>query len=680
MRKNQSIPASLTMLIITISIVALSQGAVHAQTATTNTSTSSANSAPDSTYHYNEATGLWENGTYSWDPNTGQTTPLQKQDYSYNPDTGMWDTKAYAYDQSTGTYVPNPKTTSQGPTGPTGPTSPTGTQGTTGTISKTGPTTTTGAKLSGLGTATEDPSTSGDPIIQNSVPASKNKSSTASKSTGVFDNFYDASISTRITSKAVSGDTTVDSNTNAGDSTTGNAAAIANLINLLQSYWNSGGGNLQTFSSDITGDVTGDLYIDPRVLQQAPSDPNPNGDVTINNQANGLIDNTIDLAAQSGSATVQNNTNGGNATTGNADAVANVVNMLNSMISSGQSFMGVINIYGNLDGDILLPQDVLNALLASNGGSTTGGSSLNLSNTDTQAISNHVNANATSGQATVDHNTSAGSATTGDSLTNLTILNLTGRQVIGKDSLLVFVNVLGRWVGVIMDAPQGATAAALGGGITTNDGIPTTGVGDVNLNNASNSQINNNINVAAQTGDASVRNNTSAGNASTGNATASVNLLNIINSNLSFSDWFGVLFINVFGNWVGSFGINTEAGNLPLAQAQSSSSAPAPVFSFSTAPEVSASKRITYYVYSKPITASDVQQAAQDSTNGETTRKGAGAILASSSGPGGGLSSPVNTSNSPANPWVLPIAGFIIGSLLLGGNQAYEFLQRRRLT
>jgi hypothetical protein len=29
---------------------------------------------------------------------------------------------------------------------------------------------------------------------------------------------------------------------------------------------------------------------------------------------------------------------------------------------------------------------------------------------------------------------------------------------------------------------------------------------------------------------------------------------------LSFSSWFGILFINVFGSWQGSFGVNTAAG------------------------------------------------------------------------------------------------------------------------
>jgi len=48
------------------------------------------------------------------------------------------------------------------------------------------------------------------------------------------------------------------------------------------------------------------------------------------------------------------NTTAGSATTGDAAAIANIVNVINSIIGAGQSFIGTININGNLDGEILL--------------------------------------------------------------------------------------------------------------------------------------------------------------------------------------------------------------------------------------------------------------------------------------------------------------------------------------
>jgi hypothetical protein len=110
---------------------------------------------------------------------------------------------------------------------------------------------------------------------------------------------------------------------------------------------------------------------------------------------------------------------------------------------------------------------------------------------------------------------------------------------------------------MIVNAPTGATAAALGGG---NCSASAMSADNTDVNSTTNMAINNNVKVNAQSGDSSVTQNTKAGNATTGDATASANIANIANSSLSFSSWFGILFINVFGSWQGSFGVNTSAG------------------------------------------------------------------------------------------------------------------------
>jgi len=53
--------------------------------------------------------------------------------------------------------------------------------------------------------------------------------------------------------------------------------------------------------------------------------------------------------------------------------------------------------------------------------------------------------------------------------------------------------------------------------------------------------------------------NTAVGNVRSGNADTAVNLLNLNNTQLNLSGWFGVLFINVFGNWIGNFGVAKPA-------------------------------------------------------------------------------------------------------------------------
>jgi len=488
--------------------------------------------SPDaSQWTYNAVTGLWENDLFTWDPVTGQTTPKTPQEFSYNPATGRWDSAQYRYDPASNSYVPNTPPT------PTPTPSPSPTPAASSDTSTTAANTPAAAAAQSLNA----PVTSGN---------SGSGINVSQGGTGFFDNYYNASISNVVTSGATSGAALVVDNTNGGSATSGNASAIANVVNILQSAA-SLQGNLATFTSNINGDVNGDLLIDPaQIASLQAATPNDVSNTAINTTANTSMTNTIGVTATSGDATVSSNTNAGDATSGNANAVADVVNLINSIIAARQSFLGVINIYGNLNGNITVPQGFVDSLLAANNSPTTSTGSSSTTNQTTDTINNALTSSATSGSANVSSNTTAGNATTGNAATNVTILNLTGQKVIASNSLLVFVNVLGKWVGLIMNAPAGTTAAALGGGVTSNT-VDTPG----DVTNKTTNTITNNIGLTALSGNATVSDNTHAGNATSGNATTSANLANITQSQFGLSNWFGVLFINVFGNWLGNFGV-----------------------------------------------------------------------------------------------------------------------------
>ncbi|HEX5395020.1 MAG TPA: hypothetical protein VFW52_01570 [Candidatus Saccharimonadales bacterium] len=605
---------------------------VAAQTADTATTSGSPITGPvqpsgadAKTYTYNPDTGLWENAYYTWDPVTKQTAPKTQQDYSYNPDTGRWDTTKYVYDAAAGKYIPN-------------------------TVS-----------------VTKD-QVPADQLLKAQTQTAPKSDTASGSSTGTYDKFYNAEISNKITSDATSGDATVSKNTTGGSAASGDANAILNLINLLQTSTGALQDNgFSVFNSNVYGNVQGDLMIDPSQILAKSDKPS---NLTVNAQNSGSINNDVDLSAKTGSASVDSNTSAGNAASGNAAAVANIVNVINSVIGSGQSFLGAVNIYGSLDGDILLPPDVLQTLLANNGGSSATttpvkvDSNANIANN--QSINNLVDLSAASGLADVSHNTSAGNATTGSTQTNLTILNLVGSQIAGKDVLLVFVNVMGKWVGVLYSAPQGSTAAAIGGGITGNTSTPV----NSDVEATTNQSINNNIKLAAASGDASVTNNTTAGNATSGDAMAAANILNILNSTFSLADWFGVLFINVFGTWNGSFGINTAAGNPAHTGGGSNTS------SSSGAESVVKGVKVFRFV-----------PASSDSGNTNSTKfKLASMAAATDNGGGSGSQSSkfplfgASTSGSgPANPvsgshlnFLFPVIGGIIGASLLGADKAIK--------
>lgn len=395
-------------------------------------------------------------------------------------------------------------------------------------------------------------------------------------------------------SDAETGDATVHHNTTGGNATTGDADVIATILNILSSVTSWNGSPLNTFIQDIDGDVFGDLVIDPRVMSNATQvAKKPADSLAGSMDTESRITNDINLSATSGDAGVHHNTTGGNATSGDANVLLNLINIINSWAAANQSFLGMININGNLNGDILLPEQFLQQLLASNAPSNDSGVTGSVSAETTMGIENNINLDAQTGEASVHHNGQAGSATTGDALTKLTILNLTNRQVIGSDAILVFVNVLGNWVGMIVNAPEGATAAALG-----NQGATSTGGVQADIEMDTDAQIVNNINLSAASGDAAVHHNSTGGDATTGDATTSVNLINIINSQLSFSDWFGILFINVFGNWNGSFGVDTAAGETPEAPAPET-----PLVTF--VPAVASKTIVKQASYTRTITVQD---------------------------------------------------------------------------
>lgn len=535
------------------------------------------------TFTYNSCTGLYENKYYTWSPATHSATYIYPMTYTCDTSTWQWTAQQYEYNTAHNDYEPMTITATQ---------LPAGAQITASSLTSCSPppapvlpTTTTG---SGSSDGVSVPnSTTQQATTATTGPDSANTAGTTATNNLGANIANSVALNNNIGSVALSGSTQVSGNTTGGSATSGNVSALANVLNDIQSTTSLVGA--ATFVANVDGNVQGNLLIDPSQIQPASNSSALTNNIDVNVKNSGQINNTINLNAMSGAADVTQNTHGGNATSGNATAIADVMNMINSMIGANQSFVGVVNINGNLQGNILVPQSFLDSLIASNAPSSTVTvptstlNNLTANTTTTSTITNKVSSDAQSGQAAVADNTASGSATTGDANTNVTVFNLTGSNVVGKNALLVFVNVLGKWVGVIMNAPAGATAAALGGGIsaaTTNN---------VTANAATNNQIANDITVAAKSGAATVVDNTNGGNAQSGNADTAVNLLNISNSNYSLSNWFGILFINVFGSWYGNFGALTPVSqqqattppNIPATLSNAGASPKPHVFQFS---------------------------------------------------------------------------------------------------
>ncbi|MFI5270518.1 MAG: beta strand repeat-containing protein [Candidatus Saccharimonadales bacterium] len=352
----------------------------------------------------------------------------------------------------------------------------------------------------------------------------------------------DATINNNVDGTSQSGNATVDQNQTGGNATTGGSDSSTTLINTIQSADNPNSGAVQSFYDTITGGQNGNVTIDPAMLQSIIN-ANLGSNVPQNVFNNGTINNDVILSANSGNATVSNNGVGGNATTGNATTDANIINFINTSITDQQTFIGIINILGSLNGNIIIPQSLLDSLQFQN--SQSQGNSLQVTNN--YQINNDIALTAQSGQASVINNGVGGNATSGNASTSLQQYNLINSQIGGGNLLLVFVNVLGTWNGYLFNNPQGTTSAIIGSGIQ-NASINPTFAGTITNTDT----INNNLSLTSVTGDALVANNGIGGNATSGNAYSEANIVNILGSQVNLSGWFGILFINVFGSWNGS--------------------------------------------------------------------------------------------------------------------------------
>lgn len=479
-------------------------------------------------FTYDKCTGLYVSAHYIYNPSTQTYSPLPGSEPTYACDTTTWQWQetSWQYISSQNGYVQQTYNVASVPAG-------------NGTCTKPAPET---AAAPAAATTAAQPNNSGG---TSSVSAADTNTSSVNNGTAV-------TLTNNIGSIATSGDISVTQNTSAGNATSGDALASATVINAVNSVTGLPSGPVASFTKNIDGNVNGDIIISASELQPSNISLDNSNNLSINSKASGTINNNLDLSAKSGDVTASENTKVGNATSGNAVAMANIINMLNSYISAGQSFIGTININGNLNGNILMPPTFLSALAASGVPHTTinlaNTNTTNISNSQAAAIMNQVASSAMSGQATSSQNTSTGDVTSGDARTSVQIYNLTGQQIIGTNGLLVMVNVMGKWVGVIVGAPSGSRMALLGGSVNSNNS------NTLNLSTSTKNAINNNINLAAVSGNVNTTRNTVAGNATSGDASTSANIANFSNDSLSFGGWFGILFINVLGNWYGNFG------------------------------------------------------------------------------------------------------------------------------
>lgn len=298
------------------------------------------------------------------------------------------------------------------------------------------------------------------------------------------------------------------------------------------------------------------------------------------------VGNSMTLSANSGDNTSSFNTNGNTTiTTGDANVSANVLNFVNNNIS-GNVIFGVVNIYGTLEGDIILPDYTITNLGSQISAQNSGNGAL--SQNDASSVVNNSNSAFQNNDADIVNNlvingqtgnNSSGFTTDGDTTvktgqTNAqaNVLNVTNTNTQNAPVWLVLINEAGKWFGQLLGVPEGQN-------FTGSDGVRfeigsedqliasnnSNGAGSVNnvtttTNNSSNTNqnntaaINNTLNLSANTGGNRTDFNTGGNNnINTGNANIIANIINFANNNITGNNPLFVTVVNVFDKWIGDF-------------------------------------------------------------------------------------------------------------------------------
>lgn len=369
-----------------------------------------------------------------------------------------------------------------------------------------------------------------------------------------------ATISTDNSSTANTGNNKVEVVSSDAKITTGEAVAYANVINLVNTnfsgsqigiyFYNDLGVSGNVDLNQIWKNINENNGVGIATIQKGSVDSGTNI-VIISNHNIASVNNKVSVIATSGENTISGEKSDGLILTGDATALANVINVINANIVGANFFIGVINLSANSLGDIVLPHPDSSA----NQNNCIGCSSTISKNNNQVTTNSSVSTTSITGN---NQTTTAGSSTiaTGEAVAISNQNTLANIDVRSSGQMMVMMNVLGKssgkiynWLypGSVEDWTDSQKLFVMtqffGDGGDTNNGLTY-------LLNDNRVTLNSQINAVANTGENSI---IGANNASikTGKATSISNLTNLLNLNILGNNWFyGV--INIVGDWNGN--------------------------------------------------------------------------------------------------------------------------------
>src|SRR3972149_8937717 len=288
------------------------------------------------------------------------------------------------------------------------------------------------------------------------------------------DQTNDADIDNQVTDVANTGDNTIDNSTSdeseptsemtGGDSTeetvgpegsdpqtgnsdaaidTGDAASEVDIVNLANT--NLVNSTVNYTILNIYLDEDGNIDLTKSEALEFESSAN----LVVNQQNTATVNNTVLAVANTGENSIDGTA--GTITTGSASVIVNIINFINAnLINANWNFV-LINIFGNLVGNIILPEPP-----PAGGSGADGGLLLSANQTNDADIQNDVAASANTGNNGID---GSGSIQTGDAFSFVNLQTYANSNLIGGNYNYLLINNFGIWNGTFYGwgAAGGAT-------------------------------------------------------------------------------------------------------------------------------------------------------------------------------------------------------------------------------
>jgi uncharacterized repeat protein (TIGR01451 family) len=311
---------------------------------------------------------------------------------------------------------------------------------------------------------------------------------------------------------------------------------------------NIAGENNQQEIINLTGDTTGDINLldtFETLLNNSnnSNDSDDSGDKKIVNiNVAQDVENSALAAAETG-GNIINAAGSAAITTGDADAAASIINLINTNITGDNWLLAIINILGTWTGDLIVPGE---GLLSTADAGMQFGDIVNVNNAVN--VKNDVSAEANTGGNSIS-GSGGGNIVTGDAQANASAVNVVNTNITKNNWFFLMINNSGNWIGRVMGLGADGSQQSLYEYDFGSLSDATGSAYDVyNYNSAAN--VSNTVQATASTGNNSIQNSDEA-SISTGSARAWASAFNFVNTNITGSNWlFGV--VNNAGTWNGN--------------------------------------------------------------------------------------------------------------------------------